>query len=359
MRGRTLSETERVQWLRLIRTSNVGPVTFFELLKRFDGDAGAAADALPDLSAKAGRKRRLKPPPLSEATRELEAASKLGARVVAACEPAYPAPLAALDPPPPILTILGDETLFERTGVAIVGARNASAVGRKMAQELSSGLGRKGFVIVSGLARGIDGEAHAAALDTGTIAVLAGGVDQIYPPEHDRLYAAIAEQGAIVSEAPLGYTATARDFPKRNRIVTGLSLGVVVVEAAQRSGTLISARTALEQGREVMAVPGSPLDPRAKGSNHLLKQGAWLVESVQDVLDALEGATKPALREMDEEPYEADDRMVETPPALIEAIADLLSPTPISLDELSRMTDTPARLIAAAVMELELAGRAV
>ncbi|MEO1407168.1 MAG: DNA-processing protein DprA, partial [Pseudomonadota bacterium] len=250
MSRRDLSDKERLDWLRLARTPNVGPVTFFQLLSRF-GSVASAIDALPELAKRAGRKRSLKAPAEDVIEAELAATSKFGAKLIAACEPNYPRLLAALDPPPPILTVLGREDLLAQRAVAIVGARNASAAGRKIARDMAAYLGQQGFVVVSGLARGIDGEAHASALSTGTIAVLGGGVDHVYPPQHDRLYAAIAADGAIVSESPFGHRATARDFPRRNRLVTGLALGTVVIEAAERSGSLISARTAGEQGREV------------------------------------------------------------------------------------------------------------
>ena len=250
---RPLTDLERLQWLRLSRTPNVGPVTFAQLLHRF-GTAANAIDALPGLS----RKKRLKPPSLQDVEREITQTQAFGARVIASCEPDYPAALRAVDPPPPVIVVLGDSGLFARQAIAVVGARNASAAGRKMARDIAAELGAAGYVTASGLARGIDGETHAASLETGTIAVLGGGVNHIYPPQHDRLYAAVAERGALISESPFGHKATAKDFPRRNRIITGLALGTVVIEAAERSGSLISARTALEQNREVMAVPGSP-----------------------------------------------------------------------------------------------------
>ena len=270
---RPLSDAERIDWVRLARTPNIGPVTFFQLLRKFKS-AGAALEGLPELTRKSGRGRELVPPAIADMERELDLTRKYGAQVIASCEPAYPALLKALDPPPPILTALGKIDLATKPTVAIVGARNASAAGRKLARDIASELGRAGFVTVSGLALGIDGEAHAASLATGTIAVLGGAVDHVYPPQHDRLYAEIAAKGLILSESPFGYRAKAQDFPRRNRIITGLSRGVVVVEAAERSGSLISARMAGEQGRDVMAVPGSPLDPRSAGTNHLIRQGA-------------------------------------------------------------------------------------
>ncbi len=289
LKGETLpklSEAERLDWLQLIRTENIGPITFARLLSRF-GSAAAAIDALPQMAQKAGRKLPLRAALRSDAEREIERAIRIGARLIASCEAEYPEPLASIADAPPLLYVRGHASLFAKPAVAIIGARNASGVGRKIARSLSEGLGASGIVIVSGLARGIDGAAHEAALKTGTIAVVAGGVDIIYPPEHAALTELIAEQGAIVSERPPGAEPKARDFPRRNRIIAGLSRGVVVVEAAARSGTLITARFALEQGREVFAVPGSPLDPRCQGANALIRDGATLVQSGTDILDAL------------------------------------------------------------------------
>ncbi|MBI1358850.1 MAG: DNA-protecting protein DprA [Alphaproteobacteria bacterium] len=357
MKRRTLSGGERLDWLRLSRTPNVGPITFFQLLERFRGDAGAALEALPGLAKSASRSRSLSPPPRAAIEREIEAAAKAGARFIAACEPDFSPALAAIDPPPPLVAAKGDVRLLQRPAIALVGARNASAVGRRMARDLARDLGQAGFLIVSGLARGVDGEAHAASLDAGTLAVLAGGIDQVYPPEHARLYDKIAERGLILSEAPVGYVAMARDFPKRNRIISGLSVACVVVEAAERSGSLITARMALEQGREVMAVPGSPLDPRAAGANRLIKQGAALIENAGDVLRALEGMSAPSFDEPGPERYEAQE--AETPAALLRAIREALSPTPTRVDEIARAVDAPHRLVLAALAELELAGEAV
>jgi DNA processing protein len=291
--------------------------------------------------------------------REIDAIAKYGAKLIASCEPDYPPALAAVGPPPPLVCIKGDASIFRKTGIAIVGARNASAVGRKMARTLAADLGREDFIIVSGLARGIDGEAHATALETGTIAVLAGGIDQPYPPQHRDLYDAIIEQGLVISEAPFGYTATARDFPKRNRIISGLSMATLVVEAAERSGSLITARMALEQGREVMAVPGSPLDPRAGGSNRLIKQGAALIETAEDVIRQMEGLAAPDLFEPAGSGFSHEGAPADIPPALLEAVREALSPTPTPVDEIVRAVDAPLRLVLAAIAELELDGAAV
>jgi len=357
MKRRRLTGGERADWLRLSRTRGVGPITFFHLLERYDGSASAVLDDLPALARKAGSKADISAPPKSEIDREFEAADAIGAFHLAACEPDYSACLAAIDAPPPVIAVRGDPKLLSRPSIALVGARDASAVGRKMARDLARDLGAAGFVIVSGMARGVDGEAHTAALDTGTIGALAGGIDQIYPPEHERLYQELAKRGCLVSESPPGYIATARDFPKRNRIISGLSLVVVVVEAAERSGSLITARFALEQGREVMAVPGSPLDARARGANRLIKQGAALVESVEDVLHAMEGIAPPTFDEPSADRFNPRD--ADVPPSLLRAVREALSPTPTPIDEIVRAVDAPHRLVRAALAELELAGAAV
>jgi DNA processing protein len=348
-----LSEAERRDWLKLARTENVGPVTFDQLLQRF-GTAGKALAALPELARRGGRAAGLKLPTEAHVDKELNDGAALGARLIAACEPAFPRALAALDPPPPLIWARGRVELLGQSSVAVVGARVASAAGQRFARGLAAELGQSGQVIVSGLARGIDGAAHEGALPTGTVAVLGGGVDDIYPPEHAKLYARIVETGCVVSESEPGRAAVARDFPRRNRIISGLSRAVVVVEAEFRSGSLITARLAAEQGREVLAVPGSPLDPRAKGTNDLIRQGAALCEGAEDVLRALEGLR--GFREPERDGYvgaagEPDD-------ALREAVAALLSPTPVSRDEIVRATGAPSPAVFAALVELSLAGRA-
>jgi len=347
-----LSEAERRDWLRLARTENVGPVTFDQLLQRF-GSAGAALAALPDLARRGGRPIRLATE--AQVDKELADGAALGARLIGSCEPAFPQALAALDPPPPVIWTRGRIELLDQPSVAIVGARVASAAGQRFARGLAAELGQSGLVVVSGLARGIDAAAHEGGLPTGTVAVLGGGVDDIYPPEHAGLYARIAETGCVVSENEPGRTATARDFPRRNRIISGLSRAVVVVEAELRSGSLITARLAAEQGREVLAVPGSPLDPRAKGTNDLIRQGAALCEGADDVLRALEGLR--GFREPDRGGYAAGPTP-DPDDALREAVCALLSPTPVSRDELVRATGAPAALVFAALVELSLAGRA-
>lgn len=352
--SRTLCERERREWLTLARTERVGPVAFDQLIGRF-GSARDALDALPDLSRRAGLSAGARLPTEAEIDRELERGAALGARLIAACEPDFPQALAALDPPPPIIWARGRVDALARSSVAVVGARVASAAGQRFARGLAADLGRAGQVVVSGMARGVDGAAHEGALQTGTVAVLAGGVDDVYPPEHAGLYARIIESGCAVSESPPGREATARDFPRRNRIIAGLSRAVVVVEAELRSGSLITARLAAEQGREVLAVPGSPLDPRARGTNDLIRQGAALCEGVDDVLRALEGPRD--LREPDRERW-AVHAPVEVDDALRDRIAGLLSPTPVSRDEIVRAAAAPAPCVFAALVELSLAGRA-
>jgi DNA processing protein len=316
------------------------------LLGRF-GTPDSALAELPRLSDKP-------PPPQAEIEDELAGLERLGARLIASCEPDYPRLLAELDAPPPALSVRGDAALFERPAIALVGSREGSAVALTFTEALARDLGQAGQVIVSGLARGVDAAAHRGALDTGTIAVLAGGLDHPYPPQNLKLHAAICERGAVVSEAPLGASARARDFPRRNSIISGLSRAVVVIEAALRSGSLITARAAADQGRDVMAVPGSPLDPRARGSNALIKQGAALIENADDVLAAL---GEPTLQ-----PSAARSLPLTThaaPPAgLSRKIAGLLSPTPVHANDLARLCEAPVGAVVAALIELELEGRA-
>ena len=347
-----LDDAERFSRLRLARTDQVGPVAFRQLLQRH-GSARQALEALPGLIARGGS-RTAALPPSDRIEAEMEAGARLGARLLVLGDADYPTALAAVDPPPPVLWTRGRTDLLAREGIGVVGARIASAGGQRIARGLAEGLGQAGFVVVSGLARGIDAAAHQGAMETGTVAVLGGGVDDIYPPEHADLYARIVEAGCIVSESPVGARAQARDFPRRNRIISGLSRGVVVVEAELRSGSLITARLAAEQGRDVFAVPGSPLDPRSRGPNDLLRQGAALCEGVDDVLRAFEG-----LRGLGEPPDDPFDLSGETVDAgTLDRIAALLSPTPTPRDELARACGLPIQTAAAALLELSLMGRA-
>lgn len=353
--SRGLSDAERRAWLRLARTENVGPVTFRELIRRY-GDAVEALAALPELARRGGRVSGIRVPTEAEVDRELAAGEALGARLLCAGEADFPATLAAVDPPPPVIWIRGAPAILARPAVALVGARVASAGGQRFARGLAAELGQAGHVVVSGMARGIDAAAHEGGLPTGTAAVLAGGVDDVYPPEHAGLYDRIVAEGCIVSENEPGRRAVARDFPRRNRIISGLSRAVVVVEAELRSGSLITARLAAEQGREVLAVPGSPLDPRARGTNDLIRQGAAICEGVEDVLRALDGLR--ALAEPDADPYRHAPACAETDDRVRRRVAELLSPTPVSRDELVRAAGAPAPAVFAALVELAVAGRA-
>jgi DNA processing protein len=352
---RPLTDADKLDWLRLARSEGVGPVTFFHLV-RFYGSVPKALEALPELARRSGRKQPIRIVKRDEAERELSANARAGAKLVAWLEPDYPVPLAAIEDAPPLVSMRGQAALLSRRVIAIVGARNASANGRSFAERLARELGEAGFVVVSGLARGIDAAAHKGALASGTAAALAGGIDVCYPPEHQSLYETIADAGALVAELPPGTEPLARHFPRRNRIISGLAEGVVVVEAALRSGSLITARLAGEQGREVFAVPGSPLDPRCHGSNNLIRQGAALTESAEDVLRALGGRRiAPALAEPDLTPLPApaaDD--AEKARAIV---IEQLSPSPTAVDELVRQTELPPALVASALLELELAGR--
>ena len=356
---RPLTDAEKIDWLRLLRSEGVGPVTFFHLV-RFYGGAAKALAALPELARRSGRKAPIRVGTAADAERELAAVNRAGAALLGWLEPAYPVPLAAIEDAPPLITVRGNIAFLSKRNIAMVGARNASANGRALAEAIARDLGKAGFVVPSGLARGIDAAAHKGALATGTVAVLAGGIDVCYPPEHRALFDAVAAQGALVAELPPGTEPLARHFPRRNRIISGLAEGVVVVEAALRSGSLITARLAGEQGREVFAVPGSPLDPRCHGSNNLIRQGAALTESAEDVLRALSGrriAATPAaaLAEPDlaplAPPAEADSDKART------LLIEHLSPSPTAVDELVRPTDLPPALVASALLELELAGR--
>ncbi|SDF81743.1 DNA processing protein [Limimonas halophila] len=348
-------------WLRLIRSENVGPVTFRDLLTRF-GDAQAALDALPELAKRGGSKRAIKVGSKAAAERELAALHELGADILPLGSAAYPARLAAVPDAPPLLFARGNTQLLERPAVAMVGARNASANGRKQAREIAGELARQGMLVVSGLARGIDAAAHTGSLADGTAAVLAGGLDVIYPPEHDELYAEIGERGLLLAENAPGVQPQHRHFPRRNRLISGIAVGTVVVEASPKSGSLITARFAGEQGREVMAVPGSPADGRARGCNRLLKQGAALVENARDVLDALAD-------DLRREPEEPEPMAYATGSALPDAldaedlesaraaVLELLGATPVAVDDLIRECQLSPPVVATAILELELAGR--
>lgn len=358
-----LSADERLAWLRLARTPNVGPVTFHRLMQRFRS-AQAALDALPALAKRGGRIDPMTITSAQDVAREEDACIRAGGVLLTLRDAAYPRLLARLEHPPPVISVLGDPACLAERCVALVGARSASAIGRRFAHDIARDLSQAGFVVVSGLARGVDAAAHDGSLAGGaaTAAVVAGGVDNIYPPEHEGLRARIIERGAVVSERPFGRVPKARDFPRRNGIISGLSEGVVVIEAAERSGSLITARLAAEQGREVMAAPGSPLDPRAKGANRLIRDGAALIENARDVRDVLDGARLSATFEPSqdyEDPPLDEAAMDSAADAVRDRVAELLSPTPTPRDDIVRFAEAPAGAVAAALVELELAGRAI
>lgn len=341
------------------RSENVGPVTFARLLERF-GTAGAALDALPDLARRGGRGAPITILTKAAAEREIEAHERLGARLLARVEPSYPQALAVLPDAPPLISVRGQASLLNRPAIAVVGARNASANGRRLARDLAAALGTAGLVVVSGMARGIDTAAHEGAMATGTVCVLAGGVDVVYPPENGPLYGAALERGALVAEMPVGTTPQASHFPRRNRVISGMAMGVVVVEATLRSGSLITARLALDQGREVFAVPGSPLDPRSSGPNNLIRQGATLVEGADDVLGVLGPMLIRPLSEPSSQPFASapqggiDESEVEKALALV---VEALGPSPVAVDEIIRQCQLSPSVMSMVLLELELAGR--
>ena len=354
---RPISEEERFARLRLARSDSIGPVTFRDLLQNC-GNAINALEALPDLARRGHRKNPLRIATEKEIERELNVIKKMGCTLIVIGDDTYPAQLAALDPVPPVFSIKGDISLLARQSIAIVGSRNASAAGTRMSGLLARDLGKQGYITISGLARGIDAAAHRASLMTGTIAVLGGGIDTIYPKENATLHAEIGEQGLLLAEMPPGTEPRANLFPRRNRIISGLSLGVIVVEAAMRSGSLITARYALEQGRDVFAVPGSPLDPRSKGSNSLIKQGAPLVENAEDVIAALNLPLTNKLQELTLSEYVPSS----TPQNDInetsrQKIIRALGPTPVLKDEIIRETGLTAAEVNIVLMELMIADR--
>jgi DNA processing protein len=356
MTPRLLSDDDRLAWLRLARTPGIGPATFGALIARFR-TAPAAIDALPDLARRGGLRAAPRLCPRGDAKRERDAVARLGARLIAACEPDYPALLRHIDTAPPVLCVLGEASCLARPAVGIVGARNASAAGLRIARQISGDLGRAGFVVVSGLARGIDTAAHTAAIETGTVAAIAGGIGVVYPPENAGLQARIAETGAVVTEMPPGAQPTAKHFPRRNRIISGLSRGVLVVEAAERSGSLITARLALEQNREVFAVPGSPLDPRSAGTNRLIRNGALLTVSADDILAALDPMLRPTppepKAELDDLAGESDEVEEDERARLV----SLLGPAPMPVDDLIGESGLTPAVVHTILLELDLAGR--
>ncbi|GAA6212256.1 DNA-processing protein DprA [Hyphomicrobiales bacterium 4NK60-0047b] len=362
----TLSGQQRVDWLRLIRSPNIGPITFRDLINHF-GSASVA------LSALEGRKFNGKHFQISSkdaALREIEMAEKFNASIVALGEKTYPKWLQSIDSAPPLLYIKGHSELGCRPSVGIVGSRNASGAGLKFAAQLARDLNEQGFVITSGLARGIDAAAHSASLYHGTIAVLGGGLDHIYPAQNEEIYHRVASEGLLVSERPLGVYAKAKDFPRRNRLISGISHGTIIVEAAVRSGSLTTARFASEQGREVFAVPGHPLDPRANGTNRLIQDGATLITNAQDVIDALQPQIKSEASDLKlqgfREDFERDDTTLSSSTTLTDyesgtvdlkqSVLEILGTTPIERDVLVRLLKCTAKELQIVLLELDLEG---
>lgn len=358
--GIALTDRQRLAWLRLIRSDNIGPATFRELINHF-GSADAALDALPDLSRRGGAARTLKITSVAEAEREIEFAHKHGAVFIGIGEPDYPPALRQIDAAPPLIAAKGDLSVATLPAVGVVGARNASISGAKFAAMMARDIGRAGYGVVSGLARGIDTAAHRATVESGTIAALAGGLDQPYPPENLGLLDEITHgRGLAISEMPFGWEPRARDFPRRNRLIAGMALGVVVIEAAARSGSLITARLAGEFGRLVFAVPGSPLDPRCEGTNRLLKDGATVTTGPQDVLEALAPISQLDLfSPPDVEEPNSDGRDMAPPPSDDDRsrIVEALGPTPVEVDDVIRHTRLSPSAVYLVLLELDIARR--
>ncbi len=360
MTRKNLDPKEKLAWLQLSRTENIGPITFYKLLERY-GTAANALKAIPDLARRGGRLNGLKAFAADLAEKEIEQLEKYGAKLIARDEPDYPPLLAEVEDAPPLIAVLGHAALLPKPALGVVGARNASLAGRKIAEDFSRKVSAAGYVIVSGLARGIDTAAHTASLATGTIAVVAGGIDVIYPRENEKLYRQIAEQGAVIAESPFGTEPLARHFPRRNRLISGLSLGVLIVEAALKSGSLITARMAAEQNREVFAVPGSPLDPRAEGTNKLIQDGAHLALSAEDIIHELKSLRLKPMHDPAGDGWKGPPH-VATPDdqapdeSLRIKIMEILSPTPVLVDEIIRATDAPVSAVLTVILELEIAG---
>jgi len=351
---RNQENDDLTSWLQLARCENVGPITFHQLLKRY-GTPEEALKALPELAAQGGLKRSLRLVSRAEIERELASLAQFGAQLITFNSPLYPPLLRHIDSAPPLLAVKGNLSLLQEPTFAIVGARNASAMGKKMAHSFAEKLGDEGWAIVSGLARGIDGAAHQGSLKSGTIAVLAGGIDQTYPPENEALYHQIAEEGVLVAESPFGVQPQSTLFPRRNRIISGLSRALLIVEAALKSGSLITARNALEQGREVFAIPGHPLDPRARGCNHLIKNGAVLIETVEDILGEISAAAPLEFKE-----ETAQIKSPSSPHSLQKSrqiVNENLSLVPISIDELVRECQLSPSDLWIVLLEMEIAGR--
>ena len=355
---KSLTEAERLDWLRLIRSENVGPITFHRLLERY-GSAARALDALPELAARGGA-RRIRIASKEDTGREMEQVAASGVQLIALTEEHYPPLLGQTEDAPPLIAVIGHPHLLVKKALAVVGTRNASANGLGLAERLARDVVAEGYLIVSGMARGIDRAAHEGALDTGTAAVLTGGTDVIYPKENADIYQRIVDRSVALSEMPLGTKPQARHFPRRNRIISGMARGVLVVEATQKSGSLITARYAAEQNREVFAVPGSPLDPRNQGANQLIKEGAHLVQSAADIMEILSGLFQANLGEP-QAVEKIDENNLNLAPGDVEAargnLKKLLGPTPIAVDELIRRCQMSLAVVSTVLLELELAGR--
>ena len=355
----TLEQDEAFARIRLLRSPNVGPISYAQLLRRF-GNAQVAIEALPNLASRGAKDYR--PAPRERIEREVAAVRAAGARYLFHDMPGYSELLSRIESAPPIVTVRGDPQLAAKPCVATVGARNASAAAVKLARDFAHALAGKGFTVVSGLARGIDGAAHEGALNPpgpSTIGVIASGIDIAYPPQHAALQERIANEGLLIAEQPPGTEPRGSHFPSRNRIIAGLALGTLVVEAAPKSGSLITARLAGEAGREVMAIPGSPLDARSQGCNHLIREGAVLVQSPEDVIELLsgfDGTPRSSLREAQPHAFGGDDELLADGPA---EIAMLLTTAPIGVDELVRQCGASAGSVQMALLELEIAGRLV
>lgn len=378
-KGIKLTDKQRLHWLQLIRSENVGAVTFINLIEYY-GSAADALSALPELSIKGGKGKPIRIASLQDAEREIELAEKIGVRFIGVGEPDYPPYLRAMETPPPLISVKGNSDQFFTPSIGIVGSRNASATGKKLTTLFAKQLGEMGFTIISGLARGVDTAAHLASLETGTIAVMAGGIDHIYPAENSKLYQSILDKGgAIISEMPIGTQPRAQDFPRRNRIIAGLSLGVLVCEAANRSGSLITARLAAEIGRIVFAIPGSPLDPRAQGTNNLIKDGALLVTRPEDIVETLTPLTPrsqnqqlPLFENVNEEEianfpiiqansviHDTEKTDINTSDIERDAVINALSTSPIDLETLSLCSGVAIDKIYLILVELDLAGKLI
>lgn len=359
--SKKLGEKERINWLRLIRSENIGPRNF-SMLVELCGSVEKALEQAKDIAARGGKKKPLRIASEAEAVKEIEQTQKFGARIITQCEAEYPIRLREIFDAPPVITVFGNVEVLKKNTIAIVGSRNASANGCRFAYDIAKDIGRRGYIIASGLARGMDTAAHRGSLETGTIAVVAGGIDRIYPPENRDLFYKIGENGAVVTEMPFGAVPKSQNFPRRNRIISGLSLGVIVVEASLRSGSLITARMALEQGREVYAVPGSPMDPRCKGTNQLIKNGACLIESADDILEVTDRLVEERAEFLFERDKDfnnvslksaPDDVLENARPLVMEKLS--MSPSPV--DEVIRQTGFAANIVLTILLELELAGK--